>query len=94
LLLRWLFQYPIVLRLSAAALEPQGVTVYLRKLAEAFHVFYSKHRVITDDLRRTAARLALIRATRQVFANGLGLLGVQAPVRMDRADEAVEPAAP
>jgi len=82
LLIRALFQYPIVLRLCAAALEPQGVTVYLRKLAETFHVFYTKHRVISDDRRLSAARLALIRGTRQVLANGLGILGVTAPRRM------------
>ena len=82
LLMRWLFQYPIVLRLCAAALEPHGITTYLRKLAETFHVFYTKHRVISEDRRLSAARLALVRATRQVFANGLGLLGVTAPRRM------------
>jgi len=84
LLMRWLFQYPIVLRICAVSLEPHGVTAYLRKLAEAFHVFYTKHRVISDDPKRSAARLALIQATRQVLANGLGILGVGAPQRMDR----------
>jgi len=83
LLMRGLFQYPVVLRLCAEALEPHGLTTYLRRLAECFHVFYTKHRVISDeDVRRSAARLALIRATRHVFANGLGILGVSAPVRM------------
>lgn len=82
LLIRVLFQYPIMLRLSAAALEPQGITVYLRKLAETFHVFYTKHRVISDDRKRSAARLVLIRAVRDVLRSGLGLLGVSAPARM------------
>ena len=82
LLLRWIFQYPIILRICAISLEPHGITVYLRKLAECFHVFYTKHRVITENAGRSAARLALIRATRQVFANGLGILGVSAPRRM------------
>ena len=82
LLLRILFQYPIVLRLCAGSLEPHGLTVYLRKLAETFHVFYTQHRVIQEDARLSAARLALVRATRQVLANGLGLLGVSAPRRM------------
>ena len=82
LLLRVLFQYPVILRLSAAALEPHGVTVYLRRLAESFHVFYTKHRVITEDRRMSAARLTLITATRHVLANGLSLLGVSAPRRM------------
>ncbi|MBI3320665.1 MAG: arginine--tRNA ligase [Candidatus Omnitrophica bacterium] len=82
LLLRGLYQYPIVLRLCAAALEPHGLTVYLRKLAETFHIFYTKHRVISDDLKRSSARVALVRATRQVIQNGLGILGVNAPRRM------------
>jgi len=82
LLLRGLFHYPTVLQLCASALEPHGITAYLRRLAESFHVFYAKHRVISEDEARSAARLALVRATRQVLANGLGLLGVTAPVRM------------
>jgi arginyl-tRNA synthetase len=82
LVMHWLFQYPIVLRICAASLEPHGVTVYLRRLAESFHVFYARHRVITEDRRLSAARLALADATRRVFANGLDLLGVSAPRRM------------
>jgi len=82
LLMRWLFQYPIVLHLCAAALEPHGLTAYLRKLAECFHVFYTKHRVISEDHQLTTARLALVQATRRVLANGLGILGVNAPRRM------------
>ncbi len=82
LLMRWLFQYPSVLRLCAAALEPHGLTIYLRKLAESFHVFYTKHRVISEDRRLSAARVALVRATRHVLANGLGILGVSTPTRM------------
>ena len=80
--MRGLYQYPIVLGACAASLEPHGITAYLRRLAETFHVFYSKHRVITPDARLSGARLALVRAARQTLANGLGLLGVQAPRRM------------
>ena len=82
LLMRMLFQYPIVIRLCAAAFEPHGMTGYLRRLAEQFHVFYTKHRVLGEAPAVSAARLALVRATRQVLANGLGLLGISAPRRM------------
>ncbi|MBI2174575.1 MAG: arginine--tRNA ligase, partial [Candidatus Omnitrophica bacterium] len=82
MLLRWLFQYPITLRLCADAFEPHGLTVFLRKLSESFHVFYTKHRVILDDPQRSAARLVLIRATQGVIANGLSLLGISAPRKM------------
>ncbi len=82
LLLRQLFQFPMIVEACARSLEPHGMTLYLQKLAEVFHVFYTKHRVISEDLARSRARLALIGATRWVFANGLGLLGVSAPRKM------------
>ncbi|MBI4004491.1 MAG: arginine--tRNA ligase [Candidatus Omnitrophica bacterium] len=82
LLMRALFQYPLMLQVCAAAMEPHGLTVYLRKLAETFHVFYTQHRVISEQPALSAARLALVQATRQVLANGLGILGISAPTRM------------
>ena len=82
LLIRTLMQFPVVLRLCAQALEPHGITTYLQRLAETFHVFYTKHRVITEDVGRSTARLMLVKATRQVLANGLEILGVNAPRRM------------
>ncbi|MCW2767945.1 MAG: arginine--tRNA ligase, partial [Nocardioides sp.] len=54
--------------------------------AAAFHKFYDVAHVLPkgdeepNDLHR--ARLMLVAATRQVIANGLGLLGVTAPERM------------
>ena len=81
-LIRQLFQFPIVVGACAAALEPHGLTTYLQRLAELFHVFYDTHRVISEDVALSRARLALIGATRWVLANGLGLLGVSAPTRM------------
>ncbi|MBI4354601.1 MAG: arginine--tRNA ligase [Candidatus Omnitrophica bacterium] len=82
LLLRQLVQFPMITEACARALEPQGLTVYLQRLAELFHVFYTKHRVVTEDIARSRARLALVDATRIVLANGLHLLGVSAPRRM------------
>jgi arginyl-tRNA synthetase len=72
----------VILRLCAWTLEPHGITTYLQRLAETFHVFYTKHRVVTEDVASSAARLTLVKATRQVLANGLSILGVAAPRRM------------
>jgi arginyl-tRNA synthetase len=38
--------------------------------------------VLTDDAGRSAARLALVDATRSVLANALELLGIAAPESM------------
>ena len=55
---------------------------YLEELAGLFHSFYNKHRVVTEDLELTLARLVLINAVRKVIKKGLDLLGVSAPSRM------------
>ena len=54
-----------------------------------FHAYYTKYkkteRVISDDPRKTAARLFLVWALKQTLANALVVLGVSAPDRMDAA---------
>ena len=86
-LMKKLADYPEVLAAAAAALAPHEIAFYLRDLAAAFHSFYAAERVIVDDLALARARLALLAATRQVIANALAVLGVSAPVRMNRETE-------
>ena len=78
-LLASLARYPEVIEAAALGYEPHQLAYYLRELANDFHAYYNAHvfLVESDDLRD--ARLNLIDATRQVLANGLGLLGVSAP---------------
>jgi arginyl-tRNA synthetase len=85
-LLRALAEFPRVVAAAAQLREPHRVARYLEDTASAFHKFYDVCRVLpqgdeeASDLHR--ARLLLVAATRTVFANGLGLLGVSAPERM------------
>ncbi len=85
-LLRSLADYPKVVARAAELREPHRVARYLEDTAAAFHKFYDVAHVLPKgddeptDLHR--ARLMLVAATRQVIANGLGLLGVSAPERM------------
>ncbi len=81
-LIRKLMQFPVIVRQCARALEPQSITVYLQETAAAFHSFYQKFRVVTDDPGLSSARLGLCRAVRGVIGKGLYLLGVSAPERM------------
>ncbi len=71
-------------RVETAALnhEPHLLAHYLRQLANDFHTYYNAHQFIVDDVNLRDARLSLIKATRQVLQNGLGLLGVSAPEKM------------
>ena len=62
--------------------EPQRLCAYARELAEAFHVFYTQCRVLTDDARLTTARLILVDAARRGLRNTLDLIGVTAVEQM------------
>ena len=80
--------FPDLVSGAALAYEPHRVAFYLQETIAAFHSYYtggkrSGERVIGPDPRKTAARLYLVRALKQVLANGLALLGVSVPDRMD-----------
>jgi arginyl-tRNA synthetase len=77
-----LSRYPEILEAAAINHEPHQLTHYLRELANDFHTYYNAHTFLVDDATVRNARLNLIEATRQVIANGLGLLGVSAPDSM------------
>ncbi|MDT5009746.1 MAG: arginyl-tRNA synthetase [Mycobacterium sp.] len=85
-LIRNIGEFPRVLKTAASQREPHRITRYLENLAGDYHRFYDTCRVLPqgdegpNELH--TARLALCQATRQVIANGLGILGVTAPERM------------
>ncbi len=81
-LIKALARYPDIVAGSAKSMEPHRVTYYLMDLASAFHTYYNKHRVLTDDPLVRCGRLNLISAVQKVIRNGLTLLGVSAPDRM------------
>jgi len=81
-LIKTLARYPDVLAGSAKSMEPHHVTYYLMDLASAFHTYYNKHRVLSDDLQLQCGRLNLVLAVQKVIRNGLTLLGVSAPDKM------------
>ncbi|HEV8264659.1 MAG TPA: arginine--tRNA ligase [Gemmatimonadales bacterium] len=79
-LIKELAEFPAIVAGAAAALEPHRITGYLEGLARIAHAWYHKYRVLGEP--QEAARLVLARAVRQVLANGLTLLGINAPERM------------
>lgn len=81
-LMKRLSAYPEIVDNAAAAKEPHQIAYYLRELANDFHSFYNKERVLDCERPQRDARLDLVDAARQVLANGLGLLGVSAPESM------------
>ena len=81
-LIRELLRLPEVVTDSAARRETHDVPRYAHDLAGHFSQFYRDCRVLSEDARLSATRLALVDATRQVLANALRLMGISAPEAM------------
>jgi arginyl-tRNA synthetase len=81
-LLRRLAAFEEQVLTAASQRAPHRLTRYAEDLAAAFHRFYGGCRVLTDDHALSSARWWLVNSTKQVLANTLTLIGVDAPERM------------
>lgn len=81
-LIRHMAALPDVIEGAAISMEPHRITTYLRDISTTLHNYYYHHRVLTDDVRVTGARLAMVLGVRTAIAKALALLGVSAPERM------------
>jgi arginyl-tRNA synthetase len=81
-LVRKMLRLPELLESIAGNLEPHHLPHYAQELATAFHDFYEKCRVVSDDVPLSKARLKLVAACRLALARTLALIGVSAPERM------------
>ncbi len=81
-LLATLSRYPEMILKAAEDYEPHLICFYLRDLANDFHSYYNTHHFLIEDSRLRQARISLILACKQVFCNGLKILGVSAPEEM------------
>ena len=86
-LIRTLAEYPEVIDAAAQARAPHRLSRFAEETAAAFHHFYTECRVLTDDPHLSAARLLLSKATKDVIASALGVLGVGAPESMERIED-------
>jgi arginyl-tRNA synthetase len=83
-LIRKMLHLPELVESIALSLEPHQLPYYAVELATAFHDFYERCRVVSDDVPPplSKARLKLVAAAQQVLARALGLMGMTAPERM------------
>jgi len=92
-LIKLLLRFPEVVTAAAERHSPHSVCEYLEEVAGAVNSWYHSGN-LNPDLRvvgvaepLSRARLVLVRAIQIVLANGLAILGVSAPERMDREAE-------
>lgn len=81
-LLKKFEEFNEVIESASTYLAPYKITYYLLELAKQFHEYYSKYRILTNDLTLTYARLGLCLACKTILKIGLYLLGVSAPQKM------------
>jgi arginyl-tRNA synthetase len=95
-----LSEFPNVLREAADGREPHRVVFFVQELAREFQSYFTRLKddpilpqasqratagwEASWDFDKTRARLAWVEAIRLVYAAALSLLGISAPVRMDR----------
>jgi arginyl-tRNA synthetase len=81
-LIKQLTEFPDMVESCAGTFEPHRLAEFLHEVAGGFHKFYHAHRVVTEDLNLTAARMSLCLATKIVLGNGFAILGISAPEKM------------
>jgi len=88
-LIRKIAQFPGIVEASAEAHEPHRIAFYLYDIAGEFHGLWNRGKdspqlrfIYETDRELTRARMALVSATKQVLASGLGILGVKAMQEM------------
>ena len=79
-LVKRLLDFPQVVREATERRAVHAIPIYAIRLADDFHRFYHRHRVLESE--QEAFRLGLVSAVQSVIARCLDLIGVEAPERM------------
>jgi arginyl-tRNA synthetase len=93
-LLKVLLRFPELVETAAARHTPHSISEYLEEVAGEVNSWYHAGnldptlRVVGVPAELSRARLVLARAVQVVLANGLAVLGVTAPERMEREPDA------
>jgi len=77
-----LLSFPEVLIESSQLLTPHKLSYYLLEVASDFHMYYNKHRILSENINLSSARLYLTECIKTVLRNGLRILGISYPKRM------------
>ena len=81
-LLEAVYNFPEVVKTAASKELPHLITNYVYNLANLFHTYYSKYRIINDDENILNENLNMIKAVKITLKNALNLIGVEPPEKM------------
>ncbi len=80
--LKQLLLFPEKIEQAMLKLEPSLISRYLVDLAQSFNRFYHECPILVEEAELRTARLALVRGVQITLANGLRLIGLEAPQRI------------
>lgn len=77
-----IYQFPEVIEKALRERAPHQVVTYLTELAGAFNTFYAAEKIADADDEYAPYKAAVAAVVAQTLANGLWVLGINAPARM------------
>lgn len=72
------YEFTDVVENAAIKMEPHLIANYVYELASMFHNYYSKHKILTDNIEETKQRLSIVKSIKITIKNALYLIGVNA----------------
>jgi arginyl-tRNA synthetase len=81
-LIKTMIRFPEMIASAAESREPHRLINFMEDLASHFTSFYHDCRILREEEALVQARATLAKAVAQVLANGLGILGINAPEQM------------
>ena len=81
-LIRCLIRFPEVIFEISQNYQVHHLSQYALELANRFHRFYEKQRIISENERLTEARSALVKMVQVILGEALSLMGIETPKRM------------
>lgn len=81
-LIKQMLEFRTTIESAAASMEPHRLITYLNELASTFTSFYHDCRIVGEEPELMQARAQLAATVARILANGLSILGIDAPDRM------------
>lgn len=81
-ILKKIYEFENIVKDAAVRKLPHLIANYAYELAGLFHTYYAKEKILTDDIKYSSERLALIKGVQITISNALNLIGVSAPDKM------------